>query len=209
MKFIDDYFIQKSNFILNDTLKVDVLKHSSIFSKQKEFKFSEGLLNATSLTDSLLIPHKSNKKNKSTIDKNTWNKFQKEGWTNAAGKSGIILLESVMMAAYEIFYLADSNLALQGAFTRELIKLLERHGSAKLNKLLLPALNSGAALGVPILDDDVSLSANPNGDVFNISGKLENIFYFKPKEDLNIIQLVSARIDQETIGVFAILLSIK
>jgi hypothetical protein len=204
MKFIDDYFIQKSNFILNDTLKVDVLKHSSIFSKQKEFKFSEGLLNATSLTDSLLIPHKNNKKNKSTIDKNTWNKFQKEGWTNAAGKSGIILLESVMMAAYEIFYLADSNLALQGAFTRELIKLLERHGSAKLNKLLLPALNSGAALGVPILDDNVSLSANPNGDIFNISGKLENIFYFNPKEDLNIIQLVSARIDQETIGVFAI-----
>lgn len=200
MKFIDDYFIQKSNFVLNDTLKVDILKHSEIFKKQKEYKFSDGLLSATSLTDSLLIPQK----NKSTIDKDNWLKFQKEGWTNTSGKAGIILLESVMMAAYEVFYLADANLALQGALTREVIKLLERHGSSKLNKLMLPVLNSGSALGIPVLDDSMSLSAHPKGDTFNISGTLKNVFYFKPEEDLNIIQLVPAHIDQETIGVFAI-----
>ena len=204
MKFIDDYFIQKSNFILNDTLKVDVLKHSGMFSKQKEYKFSDGLLNATSLIDSLLIPQKSNKKNKSTIDKNIWHKFQKEGWTNVSGKPGIILPESVIMAAYEIFYLANSNLAIQAAFTRELIKLLERHGSSKINQMLLPLLNSGDALGVPILNDTVSLTANPKDDHFEISGKLTDVFYFKPQAGLNIIQLVTARIDQQSIGIFAI-----
>jgi len=204
MKFIDDYFIQKSNFILNDTLKVEILKHSDVFSKQKELAFTDGLLNASSLTDSLLIPKKQTEKKNNKIDKELWNKFQKEGWTNVSGKPGVVLPESIMMAAYEIFYLADSNLAIQAAFTRELIKLLERHGSSKINQMLLPLLNSGNALGIPVLDDTVSLTADPKGDHFEISGKLPDVFYFKPQAGLNIIQLIPARIDQQSIGIFAI-----
>lgn len=204
MNFIDDYFIQKSNFILNNSLKIDVLKHAEVFSKQKDFKLADGLLSAASLVDSLLIPRNKNTKKNTKTDREIWAKFQAEGWTNTSGKQGIILPESVMISAYEIFHMVNSQLAIKGAFTREVIKLLERHLSSKAGKLFLPALKSGEAFGIPILNDNTSLTATPKDNHFEISGNLQKVFYLKPAEKLNIIQLIPARIDQDTIGVFVV-----
>ena len=131
--------------------------------------------------------------------------FRDGGWCGmtadpADGGQGLPRL--VATAAWETFHAANMAFALCPMLSQGAVTLLARHGDARLRRIVLPKLASGAWTGAMAMTEPqagsdvgaVACRAEPDGDAFRLRG--QKIFTSWGEHDLaeNIVHLVLARL---------------